>query len=56
MFRNYLYHFISRCGLKRVPLEKGSFVFVSEDLESNKEKLLVIIHGAGVVRAGQWAR
>ena len=43
-------------GLNRVPLAKGSFVFVSDDLETNEDKLMVIIHGSGVVRAGQWAR
>jgi len=43
-------------GLKRVPLKKGSFIFVSDDLVKNEDKLMVIIHGSGVVRAGQWAR
>jgi hypothetical protein len=33
----------------------GSFVFASEGYES-KASLLVLIHGSGVVRAGQWAR
>ena len=32
-----------------------SFVFQSEDAPT-KEKLMVLIHGTGVVRAGQWAR
>lgn len=52
------------CGLLRVPLPKDvgregdaprSFVFVSPGYEE-KENLLVLIHGSGVVRAGQWAR
>jgi hypothetical protein len=36
--------------------EPTSFVFESEDARSNEEKLMVLIHGSGVVRAGQWAR
>ncbi|XP_046863262.1 uncharacterized protein LOC124457003 [Xenia sp. Carnegie-2017] len=31
------------------------FIFVSKDYEK-KEKLLILVHGSGVVRAGQWAR
>ncbi|CAL4121757.1 unnamed protein product, partial [Meganyctiphanes norvegica] len=53
----------SECGLKRVPVpkkapnkENSSFMFMSEDALTNPEKLLVLIHGSGVVRAGQWAR
>jgi len=33
-----------------------SFVFVSDDIMTNAEKVMIIIHGSGVVRAGQWAR
>ena len=29
---------------------------MSEDALTNKEKLMILIHGSGVVRAGQWAR
>uniref|UniRef100_T1IWQ9 Arb2 domain-containing protein n=1 Tax=Strigamia maritima TaxID=126957 RepID=T1IWQ9_STRMM len=36
--------------------EAQSFIFMSEDALTNPEKLLVLIHGSGVVRAGQWAR
>lgn len=38
--------------------ETGSFVFCTQDIENIKdiEKLIIIIHGSGVVRAGQWAR
>lgn len=32
-----------------------SFAFVSQDFHSN-DKLMIFIHGSGVVRAGQWAR
>ena len=33
-----------------------SFVFVSDDIMTNAEKVMIIIHGSVVVRAGQWAR
>lgn len=33
-----------------------SFIFVSKDALTNPERLLILIHGSGVVRAGQWAR
>ncbi|KAJ7422567.1 hypothetical protein BTVI_13673 [Pitangus sulphuratus] len=36
--------------------EPKSFIFMSEDALINPDKLLVLIHGNGVVRAGQWAR
>jgi len=45
-------------GLDRVDLGTGkpsSFIFCSKEF-TNSEKLLVLIHGSGVVRAGQWAR
>lgn len=29
---------------------------MSEDAMTNPDKLMVLIHGSGVVRAGQWAR
>lgn len=52
----------SECGLKKAPVplkskqkEPETFIFVSEDVGTN-EKLMVLIHGSGVVRAGQWAR
>jgi len=37
------------------PAKPKSFIFCSSDYKS-REKLLVLIHGSGVVRAGQWAR
>ena len=45
-------------GLNRMavgPSNPKSFIFCSEDHKTSK-KLLVLIHGSGVVRAGQWAR
>ena len=29
---------------------------MSEDAMTNPDKLMILIHGSGVVRAGQWAR
>eukprot|EP01119_Soliformovum_irregulare_P009878 TRINITY_DN2378_c1_g1_i2.p1 TRINITY_DN2378_c1_g1~~TRINITY_DN2378_c1_g1_i2.p1 ORF type:complete len:528 (-),score=126.03 TRINITY_DN2378_c1_g1_i2:269-1810(-) len=31
-------------------------IFVTPDLETNKDKLMLLIQGSGAVRAGQWAR
>ncbi|CAM4801047.1 unnamed protein product [Rotaria magnacalcarata] len=52
----------SECHLKRVTVpvdpkkeERTSFIFVSDDL-ATADYLMVIIHGTGVVRAGQWSR
>lgn len=53
-----------RCNLNRIPLkpensdvsdEDVSFVFLSKNYK-NAKKMLVLMHGSGVVRAGQWAR
>lgn len=35
--------------------EGTSFIFMSDDAMT-KDKLMILIHGSGVVRAGQWAR
>ena len=35
--------------------EAHSFIFESPDART-ADKLMIIIHGSGVVRAGQWAR
>ena len=48
----------TRAGLERVSVGPGSpqsFVFCSPDLDT-KTKVVLLIHGSGVVRAGQWAR
>ncbi|XP_063176992.1 cotranscriptional regulator ARB2A isoform X2 [Chroicocephalus ridibundus] len=60
----YVYELLQKeCHLKKVTLpvdatesEPKSFIFISEDALTNPDKLLVLIHGSGVVRAGQWAR
>ncbi|KAJ8380550.1 hypothetical protein SKAU_G00013280 [Synaphobranchus kaupii] len=36
--------------------EPKSFIYLSDDALTNPDKLLVLIQGSGVVRAGQWAR
>ena len=36
--------------------ETTSFGFMSGYLYINENKLLILIHGSGAVRAGQWAR
>ncbi|XP_038076473.1 cotranscriptional regulator FAM172A homolog [Patiria miniata] len=51
----------SETNLKRVYLgdsenELRGFVFMSENALETTDKLLILIHGSGVVRAGQWAR
>uniref|UniRef100_A0A8D7ZU56 UPF0528 protein CG10038 n=2 Tax=Culex pipiens TaxID=7175 RepID=A0A8D7ZU56_CULPI len=51
-----------KVGLKRLvlpegaPPEEASFVFSTQERLERPKKLLVLIHGSGVVRAGQWAR
>ncbi|XP_061875235.1 cotranscriptional regulator FAM172A isoform X4 [Colius striatus] len=60
----YVYELLQKeCHLKKATLpvdatesEPKSFIFMSEDALTNPDKLLVLIHGNGVVRAGQWAR
>ena len=49
-------------GLIRIPVRRdrsrtaSSFIFVSDGALTNREKLMVLIHGSGAVRAGQWSR
>ncbi|XP_003738780.1 cotranscriptional regulator FAM172A [Galendromus occidentalis] len=59
----YVYDLLLKEGLEQVNIpvdHKGdapsTFIFQSHDALSNTQKLLIIIHGSGVVRAGQWAR
>ncbi|GFT79683.1 cotranscriptional regulator FAM172A [Nephila pilipes] len=60
---NYVYHLLeTECNLikKSIPLdataeEPSTFIYHSEDAFRN-EKIVILIHGSGVVRAGQWAR
>lgn len=39
-----------------LPTNEASFVFCSKPNLNNIKKLLIVIHGSGVVRAGQWSR
>ncbi|XP_028913042.1 cotranscriptional regulator FAM172A isoform X5 [Ornithorhynchus anatinus] len=60
----YVYELLeNECSLKKISLpvdatesEPKSFIFMSQDAMTNPDKLMVLIHGSGVVRAGQWAR
>ncbi|XP_033035016.1 cotranscriptional regulator FAM172A isoform X4 [Trachypithecus francoisi] len=60
----YVYELLEKdCNLKKISIpvdatesEPKSFIFMSEDALTNPQKLMVLIHGSGVVRAGQWAR
>lgn len=36
--------------------DPSTMIFVTNDVLKNPDKLLILIHGSGVVRAGQWAR
>ena len=45
----------ARFRFNRVPLSNNTFVLASDGYE-NKEKLAVLIHGTGKVRAGLWSR
>ncbi|XP_073090072.1 cotranscriptional regulator ARB2A isoform X4 [Manis javanica] len=60
----YVYELLEKdCNLKKISIpvdatesEPKSFIFMSADALTNPQKLMVLIHGSGVVRAGQWAR
>ncbi|CAF3581496.1 unnamed protein product [Rotaria sordida] len=61
---NYIYDLLEEkeCGLQRIKIpldakksEPTGFFFASEDFDT-AEYLMIIIHGSGVVRAGQWSR
>ncbi|XP_011877444.1 PREDICTED: UPF0528 protein CG10038 [Vollenhovia emeryi] len=59
----YVYELLQLEGLEKVPvpkisqssLESRSFIFASPNIY-DYDKLIILIHGSGVVRAGQWAR
>jgi hypothetical protein len=62
---NYIYETLqSKYGLNRIqiPFDSDdrsglkSFIFFSQDFWTNTDKCVVMIHGSGAVRAGQWAR
>ena len=47
--------FLKKPGCSETSNDLESFIFVSDDVLIN-DKLIVLVHGSGVVRAGQWAR
>ncbi|XP_043654946.1 FAM172 family protein homolog CG10038 isoform X1 [Drosophila teissieri] len=57
-----VYALLEKNGLSRTyvpfdqPPERSSFVFSQPAKLSQSKKLLVLIHGSGFVKAGQWAR
>ncbi|XP_013101033.1 FAM172 family protein homolog CG10038 [Stomoxys calcitrans] len=57
-----VYDLLEQNGLTRtyipeqVPSEEASFFFTKPEQLEKPKKLIVIIHGSGYVRAGQWAR
>uniref|UniRef100_A0A669DUT3 ARB2 cotranscriptional regulator A n=1 Tax=Oreochromis niloticus TaxID=8128 RepID=A0A669DUT3_ORENI len=60
----YVYELLEKkCNMTKETLpvdatedEPTGFIYLSPDALSNPSKLLVLIQGSGVVRAGQWAR
>lgn len=63
LISDYIYERLEKkVGLKKlympddVPPEEATFIFSTRDRLVKPKKLLVLIHGSGVVRAGQWAR
>lgn len=58
----YVYHLLIEMGLHKiyvpndVPENQANFVFCTKPDLINVKQLIVIIHGSGVVRAGQWSR
>lgn len=57
-----VYELLDQHGLHRIylpadqPESKATFIFSTQKQLKDVDKLMVIIHGSGVVRAGQWAR
>lgn len=57
-----VYDLLEEKGLHKikVPLDaegdSGTFIFSTQKELKEPKKLLILIHGSGVVRAGQWAR
>ncbi|XP_070493176.1 FAM172 family protein homolog CG10038 [Chironomus tepperi] len=59
---DYVYDLMDQNGLTRhyipksAPIDKSTFIFSTFKDIKDIDKLMIIIHGSGVVRAGQWAR
>lgn len=62
VINEYVYDLLIESGLYKLyipddlPKEDATFIFSTKEDLKNIEKLILIIHGSGVVRAGQWAR
>uniref|UniRef100_A0A1B0GIA4 Arb2 domain-containing protein n=1 Tax=Lutzomyia longipalpis TaxID=7200 RepID=A0A1B0GIA4_LUTLO len=58
----YVYDLLESKGMVKLPVPEtakageGTFIYSTSKEFLNAEKLLVLIHGSGVVRAGQWSR
>lgn len=60
----HVYHLLeTEAGLKRIQIpidavndEPKSFIFASKEEFDETDEVLVLIHGSGAVRAGQWSR
>ncbi|CAO1413679.1 unnamed protein product [Diamesa tonsa] len=59
---DYVYEYMEKNGMVRrylpdnIPEEKATFIYCTKPELKDVKKLMLIIHGSGVVRAGQWAR
>lgn len=57
-----IYKLLEEMGLHRIPVpadanaNETSFVFGTRRTFEDTKKLLILVHGSGVVRAGQWSR
>lgn len=62
VINEYVYELLEENGMHRlyipdnVDKEEATFIFSSLPELKDIDKLMIIIHGSGVVRAGQWAR
>lgn len=58
----HIYNLMLAAGLQKyavpddIPEADATFVFANRQDFINSKKLLILIHGSGAVRAGQWAR
>lgn len=59
---DYVYNLLEARGMIKLPLPvdaplgSGTFIYSSTRELCRPEKLMILIHGSGVVRAGQWSR
>jgi len=62
LITQHVYELLEHRGLHKIyipsniPESAATFVFSTKKDLTNVKKLLILIHGSGVVRAGQWAR